>query len=95
MESNFKFQMHKTQADFLRKRYSEVATVQKILAAGAEITSDDEDLTFEVPVDLFNAFWDWLEDESVFTLDKDDEPTDDTYSIEGIIDYLHYQDKGY
>ena len=94
MESNVKFQLHKTQVDFLRKRYSEDATVQKIIAEGTAIPYDD-DFAFEVPVDLFIIFWDWLEDESTSTLDKDDEPTDDTYSIEGIIDYLHYQDTNY
>lgn len=95
MGRNFKFQMRKTQVDFLRKRYPEVVTIQKLLETGTVNPSDDEDIAFEVPIELFNAFWNWLEDESVFTLDKDDEPTDDTYSIEGIIDYLHYQDKDY
>lgn len=67
--------MRKTQVDFLRKRYPEVVTVQKLLETGTANPSDDEDIAFEVPIELFNAFWNWLEDESVFTLDKDDEPT--------------------
>lgn len=86
MESKSKFELRKEQVNFLRQKYASVPIVQKVLAA-------EKDLHFEVFVDDSIEFWKWLDTESVITMDDEQEPTDDTYVIEGIIDYLHSQEK--
>ena len=83
---NSKFELRKEQVDFLRQKYASVPIVQKVLSA-------EKDLHFEVPVDDSIEFWYWLDTESVKTMDDEQEPTDDTYVIEGIIDYLYSQEK--
>jgi len=83
---NSKFELRQEQVDFLRQKYASVPIVQKVLAA-------EKDLHFEVSTDDSIEFWRWLDTESVMTMDDEQEPTDDTYVIEGIIDYLHSQEK--
>lgn len=86
MESREQFVLRKEQVDFLREKYLGVQIVQKILQA-------EKSLHFDVSVDDSIEFWEWLDTESVVTMDDKQEPTDDTYTIEGIIDYLHWQEK--
>ena len=83
---NSKFELRQEQVDFLRQKYASVPIVQKVLAA-------EKDLHFEVSTDDSIEFWRWLDTESVMTMDDEQEPTDDTYVTEGIIDYLHSQEK--
>lgn len=83
---NSKFELRQEQVDFLRQKYASVPIVQTVLAA-------EKDLHFEVSTDDSIEFWRWLDTESVMTMDDEQEPTDDTYVIEGIIDYLHSQEK--
>jgi hypothetical protein len=85
MASNVQFVLRKEQVDFLRKNYSAVPIVQKVLAA-------EQDLHFEITPEVDSDFFLWLDEESVETM-KNYEPTDDTYMIEGIIDYVHSQER--
>lgn len=84
MAANVIFDLRKEQVEFLRKKYSHVPVVQKILAA-------ENALHFEITPELDSDFFLWLDEESVETM-KNYEPTDDTYMIEGIIDYMHSQE---
>lgn len=83
---NSKFKLRQEQVDYLRQKYVSVPIVQKVLAA-------EKDLHFEVSVDDIIEFWLWLDTESVMTMDDEQEPTVDTYIIEGIIDYIYSQEK--
>lgn len=85
MGNHSHFELRKEQVDFLRQKYANVPIVQKVLAA-------EKDLHFEVSVDERIDFWMWLDMESVMTMDDEQEPTKDTYIIEGIIDYMHWQE---
>lgn len=76
-----KFELTEKQVIFLRDNCSDVEAVQKVLAA-------NNDLKFELSVDDFLEFEDWLNDEVIYTLDDDQEPTEDTYMIESIIDTI-------
>ena len=86
MQKEDRFELHKEQIEFLRSKYADVPLVQQVLAL-------EDNLHFVIPVDLGIAFWDWLDTESVMTMTRDYEPTDDTYTIEGIIDYMHWQEQ--
>lgn len=86
MASSVRFELRKKQVEFLRAKYSGVPIVQRILAA-------EKNLHFEITADDSADFFLWLDEESVATMDEDYEPTDDTYTIEGIIDYMHDQEQ--
>lgn len=80
------FTLYKEQVDFLRKKYADVPIVQSVLRS-------ENDLHFEVSEDDDIDFFLWLDTESVATMDDDYEPTEDTRMLEGIIDYMHYQEE--
>lgn len=70
----------------MQKHYAEVPIVQKVL-------STKKIILFTVSVDDYVEFWDWLDDQSVFTMDEDDEPTEETYLFEDMIDFMSAQEK--
>ena len=80
-----KFTLTREQVDFLRGKYSDVEIVSKVLVG-------EKDCAFDIDLDDGIEFYGWLEDESVLTMSHQ-EPTDDTYVIEGIIDNIYYQTK--
>ena len=80
-----KFTLSREQVDFLRGKYANVEIVRKALEG-------EKDCAFDIDLDDGIDFYDWLDTESVMTM-VDDEPTDDTYVIEGIIDSIYYQTK--
>lgn len=79
------FVLKKEQIEFLRAKYPNVPIVQRVLGT-------EEDLRFAISADDSADFFLWLDDESVATMTADYEPTDDTYMIESIIDYMHIQE---
>ena len=80
-----KFVLLKKQVDFLKSKYSDVPIVQRVLAT-------EKDLHFDISEDDDCDFFLWLDDESVATMAVGYEPTEDTYMIESIIDYMHIQE---
>ena len=85
MERRDVFTLTREQVDFLRRKYASVEIVRKALEG-------EKDCAFDIDLDDGIDFYDWLDTESVMTM-VDDEPTDDTYVIEGIIDSIYYQTK--
>ena len=85
MERRDVFTLTREQVDFLRSKYSDVEIVSKAL-------DGEKDCAFDIDLDVGIDFYDWLDTESVMTM-VDDEPTDDTYVVEGIIDSIYYQTK--
>lgn len=85
MEDRVRFVLKKEQVEFLRSKYSDVPIVQRVLSA-------EKDLHFDISGDDDSDFFLWLDAESVVTMTADDEPTEDTYMIESIIDYMHIQE---
>ena len=80
-----KFTLTREQVDFLREKYSHVEIVKKALEG-------EKDCSFNLDLDDGIDFYDWLDTESVMTMSHQ-EPTDDTYEIESIIDSIYYQTK--
>ena len=80
-----KFTLSREQVDFLRGKYANVEIVRKALEG-------EKDCAFDIDLDDGIDFYDWLDTESVMTM-VDDEPTNDTYAIESIIDSIYYQTK--
>ena len=80
-----KFTLTHEQVDFLRRKYADVEIVSKAL-------DGEKDCAFDIDLDDGIEFYGWLEDESVLTMSHQ-EPTDDTYVIESIIDSIYYQTK--
>ena len=85
MDKRVEFVLKKEQVEFLRAKYPNVPIVQRVLAT-------EKDLHFDISGDDDSDFFLWLDAESVVTMTADDEPTEDTYTIEGIIDYMHIQE---
>ena len=85
MDKRVKFVLEKEQVEFLRSKYPDVPIAQRVLAT-------EKDLHFDISADDDCDFFLWLDDESVATMDVGFEPTKDTYMIESIIDYMHFQE---
>lgn len=78
-----KFELQRDQADFLLKKYPNIKIVRHVF-------SQQHGLLFDLSVDDYIDFYEWLEDESIRTM-KNDEPTDDTYMLESIFDSMYVQ----
>lgn len=81
-----RFFLKEEQIKHLQNKYNDVPIVKKAFATKKQIL-------FKMPDDEFVQFWDWLIGRTVLTLDKNDEPTDETYLFEGIVDFLYAQDQ--
>lgn len=81
-----RFILKDEQIRHLRKHYAEVPIVQKAFA------NNKRDL-FKISEKDYVEFWDWLDDQSVFTMDEDYEPTEETYLFEDMIDFMSAQEK--
>lgn len=81
-----RFVLKEEQIRHLQKHYADVPIVQKLL-------SNRNKILFNADVDDYLEFWDWLDDQSVFTMDEDYEPTDETYLFEDMLDFMSAQEK--
>ena len=84
MRNSVTFHLRKEQVDFLKKKYSHIPLVQKVLAK-------ENNLEFTISVDDDIEFYLWLIDESINTMDEDYDATEDTYEQEGIADLIYYE----
>lgn len=80
-----RFFLKEEQIRHLQKKYKDVQIVQKAFA------TKKQDL-FKMPEDDFVQFWDWLIERTVLTLEND-EPTEETYLFEEMVDFLSEQDQ--
>ena len=80
------FHLFEEQVDFLKKNYSDIPLVQRIL-------SQENNLEFTVSIDDEIEFYFWLIDESINTMDEDYDATEETYILEGIADLIYYETK--
>lgn len=79
-----KFKLELEQIDFLKREYSNNTLVQKVLGT-------ENEGVFEIDVDTKVDFMDYIEDESVFWMGKNYEPSDKTIMLESIRDDIYYQ----
>ena len=84
MKDTAVFHLLKEQVDFLKKNYSDIPIVQRIL-------SQENNLEFTVSIDDEIEFYLWLIDESINTMDEDYDATEETYILEGIADLIYYE----
>ena len=80
-----RFFLKEEQIKHLQRKYKDVPVVKKALA------TKKQDL-FKMPEDDFLQLWDWFIGRTVLTLEND-EPTEETYLFEGIVDFLSAQDQ--
>ena len=86
MQKSVRFILKEEQIRNLRAHYADDSFAQRIL-------STEKKTLFTVPVDDYVDFWDWLDDQSVFTVDEDYEPTEETYLFEDMIDFMAAQER--
>ncbi len=81
-----RFILKDEQIRHLRKHYADDSIVQKALA-------NSKQELFKMTKEDYVDFWDWLDDQSVLTMDEDYEPTEETYLFEDMIDFMSAQEK--
>lgn len=79
-----KFDLNEKQIEYLKKEYPNNELVQKVLAT-------QKGMSFEIDVDTYIDFMEYIEDESVYWMDEHQEATPKTYMLESIRDYIYYQ----
>lgn len=79
-----RFKLGLEQIDFLKREYNNNTLVQKVLAT-------ENEGEFEIDVDTKVDFMDYIEDESVFWMGNDYEPSAKTIMLESIRDDIYYQ----
>ena len=79
-----KFKLNEKQIEYLKREYPNSELVQRVL-------STQKDTTFEIDVDTKIDFMDYIEDESVYWMDKHQEGTSKTHMLESIRDDIYYQ----
>ena len=79
-----KFKLTNEQIEFLKEMYPDNELVQRVLNSG-------ENGVFEIDVDTKTDFMDYIEDESVYWMDKHHEGTAKTHMLESIRDDIYYQ----
>ena len=79
-----KFKLNEKQIEYLKREYPNSELVQRVL-------STQKDTTFEIDVDTYIDFMEYIEDESVYWMDAQHEPSEKTYMLESIRDDLYYQ----
>ena len=78
------FKLTNEQIEFLKEMYPDNELVQQVLNSG-------ENGVFEIDVDTKIDFMDYIEDESVYWMDKHQEGTSKTHMLESIRDDIYYQ----
>jgi hypothetical protein len=79
-----KFELNEKQIEYLKKEYPDNDLVQKVLAT-------QKGVTFEIDLDTYLEFMDYIEDESVYWMDANHEASPKTYMLESIRDDIFYQ----
>jgi hypothetical protein len=79
-----KFELNEKQIEYLKKEYPDNDLVQKVLAT-------QKGLTFEIDIDTYLDFMDYIEDESIYWMDEHQEASPKTYMLESIRDDIFYQ----
>lgn len=79
-----KFKLNKKQIEYLKKEYSDNNLVQRVLTT-------QNGMMFEIDVDTYLDFMEYIEDESVYWMDGKQEATEKTYMLESIRDDIFYQ----
>ena len=79
-----KFKLTNEQIEFLKEMYPDNELVQRVLNSG-------ENGVFEIDVDTKIDFMDYIEDESVYWMDKHQEGKSKTHMLESIRDDIYYQ----
>lgn len=79
-----RFKLTEEQIDFLKKEYPEDELIKTVL--DSEING-----VFVVNTDTEIDLLDYLEDQSVYWMDKNQEATPKTYMLESIRDSIYYQ----
>lgn len=79
-----RFELSKEQIDYLKKEYPNNNLVQKVMKT-------QKDSFFELDLDTYIEFMDYLEDESVYWMDDNYEASSKTYMLESIRDNIFYQ----
>ena len=79
-----RFELTNEQIEFLKEMYPDNELVQRVL-------SHENNGVFEVDVDTKIDFMEYMEDESVYWMDANHEPSEKTYMLESIRDDIYYQ----
>ena len=79
-----KFKLKSDQIEFLKKMYPDNELVQRVLKS-------EKNGNFEIDVDTEIDFMEYIEDESVYWMDANHEPSEKTYMLESIRDDIYYQ----
>ena len=79
-----RFELKKEQIEFLKEMYPDNELVQRVLNC-------ENNGVFEVDVDTKIDFMLFVEDESVYWMDANHEPSEKTYMLESIRDDIYYQ----
>ena len=78
-----KFKLNEKQIEYLKKE-SDNNLVQRVLTT-------QNGMMFEIDVDTYLDFMEYIEDESVYWMDGKQEATEKTYMLESIRDDIFYQ----
>lgn len=79
-----KFELSEKQIEYLKREYPNNELVQKVLET-------QKGMNFEIDVDTYIQFMEYMEDESVYWMDANHEPSAKTYMLESIRDDIYYQ----
>lgn len=79
-----KFKLNEKQIEYLKREYPNSELVQKVLAT-------QKGMVFEIDVDTYIDFMEYMEDESVYWMNLHHEPSEKTYMLESIRDDIYYQ----
>ena len=79
-----RFELKKEQIEFLKEMYPDNELVQRVL-------SHENNGVFEIDVDTKIDFMLFVEDESVYWMNANYEPSEKTYMLESIRDDIYYQ----
>lgn len=79
-----KFKLNEKQIEYLKREYPNRELVQKVLAT-------QKGMVFEIDVDTYIDFMEYMEDESVYWMNPHHEPSEKTYMLESIRDDIYYQ----
>lgn len=79
-----KFKLNEEQIEYLKKEYPDNDLVQKVLKT-------QKDAMFEIDLDTYFDFMDYIEDESVYWMGEEYEATPKTIMLESIRDDIFEQ----
>ncbi len=79
-----KFELSEKQIEYLKREYPNNELVQKVLET-------QKGMNFEIDVNTYIQFMEYMEDESIYWMDANHEPSAKTYMLESIRDDIYYQ----